>query len=430
MIINIITLGCSKNLVDSEYLLKQFKVNGHTVYHNAEDTPADILILNTCGFILDAKQESVDAILAAVAAKKSGEVKKVFVMGCLSERYREELKEELPEVDGFYGVWDQKAIVRAVGADFYPSFSNDRMLTTPEHYAFLKISEGCDRSCAFCAIPGIRGKQRSKSIESLTEEASNLAGKGVKELILIAQDLTSYGRDLNGKKQLAHLLQELTEVQGIEWIRLQYAYPSGFPDEVIKMMATHDKICNYLDIPIQHINDKMLRRMGRGHTRENLEKLLYSLRSGVPGVAIRTTLLTGFPGETEEAYREMYEFVQEFRFDRVGIFPYSHEEGTPAGKLEDDVPDAVKLERADKLMELQQAIALEKNQQKTGSAFKVIIDREESDYYIGRTEHDSPEVDNEVLIPREKQLQIGSFYQVKITHAEEFDLYGEVLHTI
>ena len=424
MNINIITLGCSKNLVDSEYLLHQFHSNGHQVFHDAEDVEADIVIVNTCGFILDAKQESIESILHYAAMKKQGRIRKLIVMGCLSERYMSDLKKEIPEVDGFFGVWDHQNIVESIGLKYYHELVNDRLITTPAHYAFLKISEGCNRQCAFCAIPGIRGSQRSRSVDDLYEEALNLAGRGVRELILIAQDLTSYGADLTGRKMLPELLRKLTTLDNIDWIRMHYAYPTGFPDEVIDIMASNPKVCNYLDIPIQHINNRILSKMKRGHDRKKLEKLLFDLRSKVPGVAIRTTLLVGFPGETDEEFDELYQFVKRFRFDRLGVFPYSHEEDTPAAGFDDDVPEEVKQERADRIMALQQEISLEINQNKVGKTFKVLIDREESDYYIGRTEHDAPEVDNEVLIDKQTPLKAGDFAKVVITAAEEFDLYG------
>lgn len=427
MNINIVTLGCSKNLVDSEYLLRQFHSNGHEVFHNETTVDADVVILNTCGFILDAKEESIETILHYLELKSAGRVKKVIVMGCLSERYREDLQRELPEVDAFFGVWDHEEIVKEVGGRFYAELMTDRLITTPSHYAFLKISEGCNRKCSFCAIPGIRGKQRSKTIDALLEEAENLAGRGVKEIILIAQDLTSYGKDLNGTFLLPELLKSLSAITGIEWIRMHYAYPTGFPEEVIDIMASNPKVCNYLDIPIQHINDRVLSAMNRGHNREKLEILLTNFRIAVPNVALRTTLLIGYPGETDDEFEEVYEFIKDFRFDRLGIFPYSHEDDTPAASLEDNVPEEVKQERVDRLMELQQQISLEINQEKVGKDYKVIIDSEEADYYIGRTEHDSPEVDNEVLVEKTEKISIGAFYTVKITSAEEFDLFGRIV---
>ena len=427
MNINIITLGCSKNLVDSEYLLRQFKSAGHHVYHDNPDIKADAVILNTCGFILDAKQESIDAILQYVEEKKAGRIRKIIVMGCLSERYRKDLEQELPEVDGFFGVWDHRHVVEALGAWYDPALSNDRLTTTPAHYAYLKISEGCNRQCAFCAIPGIRGKQRSKSIPDLLEEASLLAGRGTRELILIAQDLTNYGIDLQKRRDLPDLLEKLATVDGIEWIRMHYAYPTGFPEEVFRIMSGNPKICNYLDIPVQHVNNRILKSMNRGHDRKVLEDLLYGLRKNVPDVAIRTTALVGFPGETEAEFDELYKFISEFRFDRLGVFQYSHEEDTPAYKLADTIPPNVKQERADRIMELQQQISLELNSSKIGKSYRVIIDAEEDEFYIGRTEYDSPEVDNEVLIRKSKTLQTGEFYQVRIKDAGEFDLFGEII---
>lgn len=427
MKINIITLGCSKNLVDSEYLLRQFRFNGHEVYHDEHGMEADVVILNTCGFILDAKQESIDSILYYTDLKQQRKTGRVYVMGCLSERYRKDLESEIPEVDGFFGVWDHAKIVRAVGADYHPELINDRLITTPDHYAYLKISEGCNRRCSFCAIPGIRGNQQSRPVPDLVEEAGNLAGRGVKELILIAQDLTNYGIDLNGHKEIPELLARLSDIRGIDWIRMHYAYPTGFPEEVIRIMAAEPKICNYLDIPIQHVSDRILRSMNRGHTRKRLESLLSNLRSSVKDVAIRTTVLVGYPGETEAEFEELYAFIKDFRFDRLGVFPYSHEEDTPAGAGKDTVPKAVKQERAEQIMELQQQISLEKNQEKRGREYRVIVDREEAEYYFGRTEHDSPEVDNEVLIEKTSKLTPGEFAKVKITETSEFDLFGEVV---
>jgi len=426
MHINIITLGCSKNLVDSEYLLRQFRANGHTVSHDQHDIEADVIILNTCGFILDAKEESVNSILYHTERKKQGKTAKVYVMGCLSERYRSELEREIPEVDGFYGVWDHEKIVQEVGASYYPELANDRLVTTPGHYAFLKISEGCNRRCSFCAIPGIRGKQRSKTQSDLVREASNLAGRGTKELILIAQDLTSYGTDLSGKKELPELLRQLTGINGIEWIRMHYAYPTGFPEQVIDLMAEQPGICNYLDIPIQHISDGVLKSMNRGHSGDMLKDLLEKLRNKVKDVAIRTTVMVGYPGETESDFQELYDYVKTFRFDRLGVFPYSHEEDTPAAGRTDDIPEHVKHERADRIMQLQQQISLELNEAKIGREYRVIVDREEADYFIARTEYDSPEVDNEVLIQKPARLIPGEFTKVRITGAGEFDLYGEV----
>jgi ribosomal protein S12 methylthiotransferase len=425
MVVNIITLGCSKNLVDSEHLLYQFRSAGYRVLHDDYETRADLVIINTCGFILDAKEESVNTILSYLEEKKKGNLSKLFVMGCLSERYKDDLTSELPGVDGFFGVWEMSKILEAAGTRVDRELLTDRVITTPSHYAYLKISEGCNRSCAFCAIPGIRGKQQSVAMEDLVAESRKLASDGVKELIIIAQDLTSYGIDLYQRHALPELLKELVKIEGVEWIRLHYAYPTGFPEEVIDLMAREEKICNYLDIPIQHINDDVLSSMGRGHNREILERLLGQFREKVPDVALRTTVLTGFPGETDEAFRELTDYLVQFKFDRLGVFPYSHEEDTPASrKLEDIVPEKTKVKRAEDVMQLQQQISLDLNGNRVGKTFKVIIDRKDDDYYIGRTQYDSPEVDNEVLVPADRVLDIGKFYQVKITGAAEFDLYG------
>lgn len=427
MTVNILTLGCSKNLVDSEHLLAQFRSSGYHFLHDDHETSADIVIINTCGFILDAKEESVDTILAYIEEKRRGNLKKLFVMGCLSERYKDELQAEMQEVDGFFGVWEMSRILEAAGSKLDHHLLTDRVVTTPSHYAYLKISEGCNRTCAFCAIPGIRGQQQSISIEKLLVECNNLVNRGVKEIILIAQDLTNYGIDLYQKRALPELLKELIKVPDLEWIRLHYAYPTGFPEEVIELMAREEKICNYMDIPIQHINDGVLSDMGRGHDRKKLEQLLEKFRTLVPDVALRTTVLTGFPGETEADFKELMDFLSEFRFDRLGVFPYSHEEDAPAfKKFRDDIPGKVKVDRAEAIMELQQEISLKLNQDRIGKSYKVLIDREEDGYYVGRTQHDSPEVDNEVLISNDNDLTIGSFYKVKISGAEEFDLYGSV----
>jgi len=427
MIVNIITLGCSKNLVDSEHLLAQFRASGYQVIHDGFDKPSDIVIINTCGFILDAKEESVDTILAFIEEKKLGKIQKLFVMGCLSERYKEDLKQEMPEVDGFFGVWEMASILETSGTRLDHELLGEREVTTPSHYAYLKISEGCNRSCAFCAIPGIRGSQQSISIESLVSESEKLVLKGVKELIVIAQDLTNYGIDLYGKHALPDLLKELVKINGVEWIRLHYAYPTGFPEEVIELIATEEKICNYMDIPIQHVNDEVLSAMGRGHNREKLEQLLNKFRTQIPDVALRTTVLTGFPGETEEAFDELMAFIKEFRFERLGVFPYSHEEDTPAYRMhQDQISGKVKASRAEAIMKLQQEISYSLNEEKVGKTYKVLIDKLDGDYFVGRTQYDSPEVDNEVLIPAEQNLTIGDFYQVTITSAEEFDLYGMI----
>ena len=425
MTVNILTLGCSKNLVDSERLLAQFRASGYKVLHNAYEASAEVVIINTCGFILDAKEESVNTILSYIEEKRRGNIQKLFVMGCLSERYREELTEEMPEVDGFFGVWEMPAILEAMGNRLDQQLIHERELTTPSHYAYLKISEGCNRSCAFCAIPGIRGSQQSISIEDLIKESESLVNKGVKELILIAQDLTNYGIDLYDKRALPELLKELVKIEELEWIRLHYAYPTGFPEEVIDLMASEEKICNYMDIPIQHVNNEILTAMGRGHNRERLEQLLQKFRKQIPDVALRTTVLTGFPGETEEAFTELLDFIREFKFERLGVFAYSHEEDTPAYRnFQDIIPEQVKSDRAGAIMELQQAISLQLNEEKIGKTFNVLIDRREEGYFVGRTQYDSPEVDNEVLVADNEPLSIGQFYQVKISGAGEFDLYG------
>lgn len=427
MTVNIITLGCSKNLVDSEHLLLQFRAAGYKVLHDEQDARADLVIINTCGFILDAKKESIETIMHYICEKREGNLGKLFVMGCLSERYKNELKSELPEVDGFFGVWEMARILEEAGTSLDSKLLTERMVTTPSHYAYLKVSEGCNRTCAFCSIPGIRGKQQSISIDQLVTESRGLVQGGVKELILIAQDLTNYGIDLYQHRALADLLRELVKIDGLEWIRLHYAYPTGFPEEVIELMASEEKICNYMDIPIQHINDQVLSDMGRGHDREKLEQLLNQFRKRVPDVALRTTILTGFPGESEEAFNELLKFLSEFRFDRLGVFPYSHEEDTPAHlRFKDEISEKLKQKRAEAVMELQQGISLQLNELKIGKTFKVLIDREDENYYIGRTQYDSPEVDNEVMIPNDQNLVIGNFYQVTITEAADFDLFGRI----
>lgn len=427
MILNILTLGCSKNLVDSEHLLYQFRAAGYRVMHNEYDTPADVVIINTCGFILDAKEESIDTILSFLEEKKRGSLQKLFVMGCLSERYKEDLQAELPGVDGFFGVWEMARILEATGSKLDHQLLTDRVVTTPSHFAYLKIAEGCNRTCAFCAIPGIRGPQQSLTIDDLIQESNNLVNRGVRELILIAQDLTNYGIDIYQKRALPDLLRELLKIEDLEWIRLHYAYPTGFPEEVIELMATEEKICNYMDIPIQHINDDILSAMGRGHNRNTLERLLEKFRTKIPDVVLRTTVLVGFPGETEQTFKELLDFLEEFRFDRLGVFPYSHEEDAPSFRhFKDQVPEKIKTEMAETVMKLQQDISLQINLDRVGESFKVLIDRQEEAFYIGRTQYDSPEVDNEVLIPLGQDLTIGNFYNVKITGAEEFDLYGVV----
>lgn len=424
--VNIVTLGCSKNLVDSEEILTQLKGNGVDTTHEASNDDANIVVINTCGFIDNAKQESIDTILRYVDAKEEGIVDKVYVTGCLSQRYKDDLEVEIPQVDAFFGTMELPALLKKFKADYKHELVGERITTTSNHYAYLKISEGCDRPCSFCAIPLMRGKHRSRPIEELVKEAKNLARNGTKELLLIAQDSTYYGLDIYKKRNLAELLRNLSDVEGIEWIRLHYAFPTGFPMDVLDVMAERDNICNYLDIPLQHGSNNVLKLMRRGTTREKTEKLLAEMRKRVPGIAIRTTLIAGHPGETEEEFEEMVNFVKESRFDRLGIFTYSHEEDTHAYSMDDDIPEEVKQERANRIMQIQEEISLELNQEKIGQTMKVLIDRKESGNFIGRTEHDSPEVDNEVQIDAKKHyLRIGDFANIKITDATEFDLYGE-----
>jgi len=424
--VNIVTLGCSKNLVDSEEILTQLKGNGVDTTHEASNDDANIVVINTCGFIDNAKQESIDTILRYVDAKEEGLVDKVYVTGCLSQRYKDDLEVEIPQVDAFFGTMELPALLKKFKADYKHELVGERITTTSNHYAYLKISEGCDRPCSFCAIPLMRGKHRSRPIEELVKEAKNLARNGTKELLLIAQDSTYYGLDIYKKRNLAELLRNLSDVEGIEWIRLHYAFPTGFPMDVLDVMAERDNICNYLDIPLQHGSNNVLKLMRRGTTREKTEKLLAEMRKRVPGIAIRTTLIAGHPGETEEEFEEMVNFVKESRFDRLGIFTYSHEEDTHSHTMDDDIPEEVKQERANIIMQIQEEISLELNQEKIGQTMKVLIDRKESGNFIGRTEHDSPEVDNEVHIDAKKHyLRIGDFANIKITDATEFDLYGE-----
>ncbi len=424
--INVITMGCSKNLVDSEKLMGQLKFNNLEVTHES-GKESDYVVINTCGFIQDSKEESIDVILNYIEAKKAGLIEKVFVMGCLSERYLEELSGEFTDLDGIYGVHDMQQIIEDIGADYKKELVGERMLTTPKHYAYLKVSEGCDRTCAFCAIPLIRGKHISLPMEELISEAENLSAKGVKELILIAQDLTYYGVDIYGKKMLGDLISKLSEVKGIEWIRLHYTYPTQFPDNVLQLMKDKTNICHYMDIPLQHINDRILESMKRGHTGKTTRNLLKKFREYVPDINIRTTLIVGYPGETEEEFQELLDFVSESRFDRMGAFTYSPEENTTAFEIEDDIAEEVKVDRLNRLMELQEEISFEKNQARIGQTFKVLIDRKEENHFVGRTEYDSPEVDNEVIIENAENLKVGSFYQVNITGAEAFDLRGELV---
>lgn len=425
--IDIITLGCSKNLVDSEKLIKQFKEIGYDVYHDSNDVKGEVVIINTCGFIGDAKEESINMILDFCQAKKARKIKRLYVMGCLSQRYAPELIEEIPEVDGFFGKFDWEKIVKEVGGEYNEALANSRELTTPSHYAYLKISEGCNRTCAYCAIPIITGKYKSRSIEDLVEEARGLAQMGVKELQLIAQDLTYYGLDIYKSYQLPTLVEELSKIDGIEWIRLHYAYPAHFPYELLPVMAQNEKVCKYLDIALQHVSNNMLSRMHRNVTKEQTYELIERIRREVPGIHLRTTLMVGFPGETEEDFAELMEFVKFAKFERMGAFTYSEEEGTySAENYTDDIPEDVKQDRLDRLMALQAEISAEINAAKEGTDMKVIVDREESDYYIGRTQFDSPEVDPEVLISKDKTLQIGEFCTVKIDSSSNYELFGSV----
>lgn len=423
--INIITLGCSKNIVDSEKLLWQLRNGGYKVRWDPEYKKADTVIINTCGFINDAKEESIDTILRFVKAKETGQIRRLFVMGCLSERYMNELRTEIPEVDKYFGVRNIKEILEETGISQYNSNLNDRILTSPAHYAFLKISEGCDRKCSFCTIPSIRGKYISRTIEELVNEAGMLADCGVREIILIAQDLSYYGMDLYKKKTLADLLYKLLEIDSFQWIRLHYLYPGGFQDEIISLIKDNPKICKYIDIPIQHISDKMLRLMKRCYRRGEVEQILYSLRDQLPGAAIRTTLISGHPGETDEDYFQLREFIKQFRFDRLGVFSYSHEEGTYSGiHYDDEVTQQVKESRLSELMQIQQSISYGKNELLVGRELRVLIDRKEDQFYSGRTEYDSPEIDQEVLIPVHYNLKTGNFYNIRITQSAEFDLFG------
>ncbi|MCR9173499.1 MAG: 30S ribosomal protein S12 methylthiotransferase RimO [bacterium] len=427
--VNVVTLGCSKNIFDSEVMMAQLKANKFEVEHEAQQDDSEIVIINTCGFIDNAKQESIDTIIRYADAKAEGLVDKVYVTGCLSERYKDDLEKEIPEVDAYFGTRDLPRLLKTLKADYKHELVGERLLTTPSHYAYFKIAEGCDRPCSFCAIPLMRGKHTSTPIEDLVKQAEGLAAQGVKELMLIAQDLTYYGLDIYKKRALADLLLKLEEVEGIEWIKLHYAFPSGFPMDVLDVMKNSKKVCNYLDIPLQHGSTRMLKAMRRGITREKTEELIAEMRERVPGIAIRTTLISGYPGETEEDFQEMYDWVQNTRFDRLGIFTYSHEENTHAFNFEDDVPEKVKQERADKIMELQSGISYELNQEKVGKTFRVLFDRVEGDYFIGRTEFDSPEVDNEVLVKKsDAYVRLGDFANVKITHAEHYDLFGEVVN--
>lgn len=427
--INVITLGCAKNRVDSEHLSAQLAAAGYRVVFDSDRTDAKVVVINTCGFIGDAKQESIDTILRAVAAKQAGRIEEVFVIGCLSERYADDLRTEIPEVDRYFGVKDWEGIVRTLGAEYSDDRRTERTLSTPKHYAYLKISEGCNWRCGYCAIPLIRGKHISVPFEDILTEARRLAASGVKELMVIAQDTTYYGIDLYGRRRLAELLEALCRIDGIEWIRLHYAYPTDFPDDVIEVMAHEPKICKYLDIPLQHISDNQLSLMHRRHTKAEAYDLLARLRKAVPDIAIRTTLLVGYPNESAEDFEELKQFVREMRFDRLGVFPYSEEEGTfSANNLEDNVPQRVKEYRAEEIMRIQNEISLENNRRRIGRTERVIIDSRSGDYYIGRSQYDSPEVDQEILVEATgRRLLRGHFYDVKITAAEDYDLYATVI---
>ena len=427
--VNVVTLGCSKNLVDSEVLMGQLKANKFEVEHEGHGDDHQIVIINTCGFVDNAKQESIDTILRYVKAKKEGAVEKLYVTGCLSERYKKDLEEEIPEVDAYFGTRELPKILKTLKADYKHELVGERLLTTPFHYAYFKISEGCDRPCSFCAIPLMRGKHLSVPIDELMLRAKTLAAKGVKELLLIAQDLTYYGLDIYKKRELANLIDKLSDTEGIDWIRLHYAFPSGFPMEVLEIMKAKNNICNYLDMPLQHITDNMLSSMRRGITKQKTIDLVNKIRDTVPGIALRTTLIAGYPGETEKDHEEMLQWVQETKFERLGIFTYSHEENTHAHLLKDDVSEKIKRKRADAVMAIQQEISMQLNKEKIGKNYKTLFDRKEGDYFIGRTEFDSPDVDNEVLVKanNDTYIRIGDFENVRITDASDFDLYGELI---
>lgn len=426
-VVDIITMGCSKNLVDSEQLLRQFEAKGFAIHHNPETIHGDIAVVNTCGFIGDAKEESINMILSLCEMKEDGLLERLYVMGCLSERYLQELKTEIPQVDKFFGKFNWSELLSELDSSYDSTLKNERTLTTPDHYAYLKISEGCDRNCAYCAIPIITGGHVSRPMEEILDEVNHLVANGVKEFQVIAQELTYYGLDLYKKQMLPELIEQMAQIPGVEWIRLHYAYPTHFPMELLQVIRKYPNICNYLDIALQHISDPILQRMQRHTSKKETLELLQAMRREVPDICIRTTLMVGFPGETEADFEELMDFVRTIRFDRMGAFAYSEEEGTYAAEhYADDVPEDVKQERLDKLMMLQESISAELCAEKVGRTFKTIIDRREGDYYIGRTEYDSPEVDCEVLIPAEKELQLGNFYQVAINKAEEYDLYGYI----
>jgi len=426
--INVITLGCSKNVYDSEVLMGQLAANKMEVEHESEKDDANIVVINTCGFIDNAKEESINTILEQAERKEAGSIDKLYVTGCLSERYKPDLEGEITNVDQYFGTTDLPKLLKVLGADYKHELLGERLTTTPKHYAYLKIAEGCDRPCSFCAIPLMRGKHKSTPIEQLVIEAKNLAKNGVKELILIAQDLTYYGLDIYKKRRLADLLIELSKVEGIEWIRLHYAFPTGFPQDVLDVIRNNDKVCNYIDIPLQHINDEILKSMKRGTSHHKTNDLLKAFREKVPNMAIRTSLIVGYPGETEERFQELKQWVQDTKFDRLGVFTYSHEENTSAHVLEDDISDEVKKARQEEIMDLQTHISWGLNQKKIGKTFKVLFDRKEGDYFIGRTEFDSPDVDNEVLVKaNDTYIRMGDFANIKIEKTDHFDLYGVVV---
>ncbi|MDU1891726.1 MAG: 30S ribosomal protein S12 methylthiotransferase RimO [Dysgonomonas sp.] len=426
--IDVITLGCSKNLVDSELLMKQLLANGYTVKHDPDKSEGEIVVINTCGFIGDAKEESINMILEFAEAKKERKLNKLFVMGCLTERYMEELKMEIPEVDNFYGKFNWKALISDLGKSFNQDLALERSITTPDHYAYLKISEGCNRTCSYCSIPIMTGKHQSRPMEEIEEEVKRLVASGVKEFQVIAQDLSFYGYDNYKEAKLPELIERIAKIEGVEWIRLHYAYPANFPYDLLRVIRENENVCKYLDIALQHVSDNMLSKMRRNITKEQTYELMRRIREEVPGIHLRTTLMVGHPGETEEDFEDLLKFVKDIRFERMGAFPYSHEDGTYAYKhYKDSIPDEVKQERMDILMALQERIAYEINEPKVDQVFKVIIDKEDPDYYIGRTEYDSPEVDPEVLIKKNKMLNIGEYYNVRITSIQPFDLYGEVV---
>jgi ribosomal protein S12 methylthiotransferase len=426
--IGIVSLGCAKNLVDTEVLMRQLDANHYQlVLDPSENDNIDTAIINTCGFILDAKNESIDTILRFVSARKSGKIRNLYVMGCLSQRYKDQLKQEIPEVDDFFGVNDLKNIIHRIGGKFRSNLLGERKITTPSHYSYLKIAEGCDRKCSFCSIPFIRGNHISRPVEEIVREAQNLVKLGVKEINIISQDTTYYGLDLSRQRKLPGLLKSISAIEGLEWIRLHYTYPDGFPVDLLKVIRDHDNICNYIDIPLQHINSRILKSMRRGIDKEGTIKLINKIRDTIPGIAIRTSLIVGYPGETAKEFQELKEFVQESRFDRLGIFTYSHEEDTAAFLLKDKLTKGIKEKRAGEIMEIQQEISFELNNEKSGKVLKVIIDRKDGEYFIGRTEFDSPEIDNEVLIPVSgNPLSVGNFYNIKINSSDNFDLYGEI----